>query len=638
MKAGLLVAVLVIGVYLPLDLRIDRAPHASQAIQALPAIGWNDNLEAAGHLGDGRLELELEIVDGIWHVLGDEEPGGRVLAFKEAGGEPLNPGPMIRVPLGTEVRVSVTNRADTAVVINGLDERLNGAPEPLRVAPGATARRVFVADVEGTYFYWGSFLGRPLARRAFEDSQLTGALIVDGPTLSQDDRVLVVSEWYDGRVEDGSPNPTRLFLSFNGRPWPHAERMEYELGDTIQWRVINTSVGSHAFHLHGFFYTINAKGDLTRDTLYWPAQRRDAVTERMPTGTTMQMAFVPDRPGGWIFHCHMSIHVVPNPAMEEHLTEEEFEHRLYRDEHAGAGTMDHARTGMGGLVSSVYVRPPEGWRPEEVSRRDLDVFVQSRPVEGGRSGAQFSYVLQQGDAPPAGDSVLLPGSTLLLRKGEPTRIRVTNRTPEPTQVHWHGLEIESYFDGVAGVGGYPTMPTPVIAPGESWDVFVTPDRAGSYMYHTHVNDLRQQGSGLYGPLVVLEENETWDPETDRIFIIGESPFRADEVPVVNGGATRSAPMKVGTTYRIRLMQITSNRPETYVALVKDGFPVVWTPIAKDAFTLPDHQRVPGIAQQKIAVGETYDQLFTPASSGTLHLEYRVGNGVLLFDHEIPVVN
>jgi hypothetical protein len=264
--------------------------------------------------------------------------------------------------------------------------------------------------------------------------------------------------------------------------------------------------------------------------------------------------------------------------------------------------------------------------------------VQSRAVEGGKSGAQFSYVLQQGDAPPAGDSVLLPGSTLLLRKGEPTRIRVTNRTPEPTQVHWHGLEIESYFDGVAGVGGYPTMPTPVIAPGESWDVFVTPDRAGSYMYHTHVNDLRQQGSGLYGPLVVLEENETWDPETNRIFIIGESPFRADEVPVVNGGATRSAPMKVGTTYRVRLMQITSNRPETYVALVKDGFPVVWTPIAKDAFTLPDHQRVPGIAQQKIAVGETYDQLFTPASAGTLHLEYRVGNGVLLFDHEIPVVN
>ena len=637
MKTGLLAAGLAVGLYLPLGFDIDATPLPLVDDQALPRIGWNDNLQAQGSLRDGTLDLELEIVEGMWHPLGDGEAGGRVLAFKEVGGEPLNPGPMIRVPLGTQVRVSVTNGADTVVVVNGFDERFDGSPEPLRVEPGATASRTFVADVEGTYFYWGSFLGRPLDERRFEDSQLTGALVVDGPALSEDDRIIIVSEWFDGRLEDGSADPTRLFLSFNGRPWPHVEQMEYDLGDTVQWRIINTSVGSHAFHLHGFFYTINAKGDLTRDTLYWPAQRREAVTERMPTGTTMQMAFVPDRPGGWIFHCHMSIHVVPNPSMEERITAEEFEHRLYRDEHSDAGAMDHARSGMGGLVASIYVRPPEGWQPEDVARRQLDVFVQSRPAEGGLSGAQFSYVLQEGEMPPAADSAALPGSTLLLRKGEPTRIRVTNRTPEPTQVHWHGLEIESYFDGVAGVGGYPRMPTPVIAPGESWDVFVTPDRAGSYMYHTHVNDLRQQGSGLYGPLVVLDEDETWDPVTDRIFIFGESPFRSDGVSVVNGGS-RSAPMKVGTTYRIRLMQITSNRPETYVALLSDGFPVVWTPIAKDAFSLPDHQRVPTIAQQKIAVGETYDRLFTPTSPGTLHLEYRVANGRLLIDHEIPVVN
>ncbi len=413
--------------------------------------------------------------------------------------------------------------------------------------------------------------------------------------------------------------------------------MEYALGDTVQWRVINTSVGSHAFHLHGFFYAVNAKGDIARDTLYWPAQRRQAVTERMRTGTTMHMSFVPDRPGGWIFHCHMSIHVVPNPSMHEQLTGDEFEARLYREEHRDAGTMDHARSGMGGLVTSLYVRPPPDWEPETTSRRQLRLFVQSRPTEGGFSGSQFGYVLQKGDTEPAADSVRLPGSPIFLRRGEPTQIRVTNRTEEPTQVHWHGLEIESYFDGVAGFGGYPAMPTPVIRPGESWDVHVTPDRPGSYMYHTHVNDLRQQGSGLYGPLIVLDSNETWDPEVNRVFIFGESPFRDDEVPVVNGGALRSEPMKVGTTYRIRLMQITSNRPETYTALLQDGFPVVWTPVAKDAFDLPEAQRVPTIAQQKIAVGETYDRLYTPNRPGTLHLELRVGNGRLLIDHEIPVV-
>ena len=108
------------------------------------------------------------------------------------------------------------------------------------------------------------------------------------------------------------------------------------------------------------------------------------------------------------------------------------------------------------------------------------------------------------------------------------------------------MEIESYYDGVAGLGGYPELRTPVVAPGDSFDVYVTPDRAGSYMYHTHINDLRQQGSGLYGALVVLDEGETWDPEHDRILMFGESPFRDDEIPVVNGGE-RSAPLRVGTT-------------------------------------------------------------------------------------------
>jgi FtsP/CotA-like multicopper oxidase with cupredoxin domain len=606
-------------------------------LQALPRISWNDNREPAGSWRGDVLELDLEIVEGDWRLLGDDEPGGRVLAFAERGGQPSTPGPLIRIPRGTEVRVGVTNRADSLIVIRGFGDRRDGDLQPLRVAAGATEWVSFTADVEGTYFYWGSLQGRPLPLRRFEDSQLTGAFVVDGEGLSTSDRIMVIGEWMDGRLPNGDPDPTRLFLTINGRPWPHVERMEYELGDSVQWRVINTSLGSHAFHLHGFFYQVNAKGDVARDTLYWPAQRRSAVTERMPTGTTMHMEFVPDRPGGWIFHCHMSIHVVPNPAMGgERITAAQFTDRLYREEHRDHTTADHARDGMGGLVTSVYVRPPPGWEPEEVSRREVNLFVQSRPATGGFSGSQFAYVLQEGDVAPAPDSVVLPGSTLLLRRDEPTRIRVTNRTPEPTQVHWHGLEIESYFDGVAGVGGYPTMTTPIIQPGDFWDVYVTPDRAGSYMYHTHVNDLRQQGSGLYAPLIVLEPEETWDPVQDRVFIFGESPFRDDQVPVVNGGQPSVEPLRVGTTYRIRLMQITSNRPETYTTLLQDGFPVVWTPVAKDAFDLPETQRIPQIAQQKIAVGETYDRLYTPTQPGTLHLELRVGNGVLLIDHEIPV--
>ncbi len=614
-------------------------PEPGMPSTDVPVMAWNDNTLPAGRLADGVLDLDLEIVPGLWHVLGEGEPGAEVLGFAEAGGAPTNPGPLIRVPLGTEIRVSITNRADTAVVVQGLDERSEGLVEPLRVEPGRTVRRAFTADTRGTFFYWASFLGRPMNRRAFEDSQLNGALVVDGDRVGSDDRILVVTEWNDGRLETGAPDPTRLFLSVNGRPWPHTERMEYALGDTVSWRVINASLGSHAMHLHGFFFSVNAKGDLARDTLYWPAQRREAVTERMPTGTTMHMSFVPDRPGGWIFHCHMAIHMVPNPTMgDERPTEEQFRDRLYGPEHAESHGEDHALTGMGGLVTSIFVHPPENWAPEERGRREVNLFIHSAPAEGGRSGAQFAYVLQKGDEEPARDSLELPGSTLFLRRGEPTRIRVTNRTAEATQVHWHGLEIESYYDGVVGVGGYPAMPTPVIPPGQSWDVYVTPQRAGSYMYHTHVNDLRQGSSGLYGPLVVLEPDASWNPDEDRIFIFGESPFRSDQVPVVNGGETPSAPLRVGRTYRIRLMQITSNRPETFVTLLQGGFPVVWTPVAKDAFDLPPTQQVPTLAQHKLAVGETFDRLFTPTRAGTLNLQLRVGNGLLLVDHEIRVLD
>jgi uncharacterized 2Fe-2S/4Fe-4S cluster protein (DUF4445 family) len=61
---------------------------------------------------------------------------------------------------------------------------------------------------------------------------------------------------------------------------------------------------------------------------------------------------------------------------------------------------------------------------------------------------------------------------------------------------------------------------PPIMPGDSFEVRVTPPRAGSFMYHTHINDIRQQSHGLYGPLIVLDSAATWNPDTDRVFIAG----------------------------------------------------------------------------------------------------------------------
>ncbi len=606
--------------------------------QSLPRIRITDNDAPAGKLSDGRLELELEIREGLWHLLGEDQPPGRVLAFAERGRAPSIPGPLVRVEQGTEIHVTVTNPLDTTVVIRGLSSRRNGLDAPLRLEPGDTRQVRFEADVPGTYFYWGATEGTRLNRRAFEDSQLSGALVVDPPGKTADDRILMMGMWVDGRRPNGAPDFGREFLVINGRPWPHTERFTYAMGDSVRWRLINASFDTHSMHLHGFYYRIDARGDIARDTIYWPEERRTVVTEDIGSGRTMSIAWSPDRPGGWIFHCHMSIHVVPNPSMTERLTAEERFEPMFRDGHAHGDADNHAEEGMGGLLLAMYVEPPDGWVPNEPKRRELRLFVQSAAADGGPSGRQFAYVLQEGDVEPTPDSVRLPGSPIILRKGEPTAITVTNRTDEPTQVHWHGLEIESYYDGVAGFGGYPNRLTPAIEPGESWEMRITPPRAGSFMYHTHVNDLRQQSSGLYGAFIVLEEDEEWDPATDRLFVFGESPFRDDGIPVLNGAnPTEPITFEVGTTYRLRFMQITLNRPATRVRLVKDGFPVRWTPMAADGFDLPAVQRRPALADQTIAVGQTFDYEYTASEAGKLRVELRTGGGDLLVEQIVDVL-
>ncbi len=604
----------------------------------LPNITLNDNRDPAGTMRGGVLTLDMEIVEGDWHLLGDDQTPGQVPAFAERGRAPSIPGPLLRVPVGTPVYVTITNPLKKTIVVHGLDDRLDGTVESWEVRAGETRDMRFTADVVGTYFYWAAPDGVSIGEREFEYSQLSGAFVIDDPDEPVDDRIMMIGMWFDGRLPDGSADFGREFLVINGRPWPHTERLTYDMADSVRWRLINASSSIHAMHLHGFYYRIDARGDLTRDTLYWPHERRMAVTERIAIGTTMNMVWSADRPGGWIFHCHMSAHVVPNPTMDERLTEEERFGPLFEENHAGHNADNHAVEGMGGLMMAMYIRPPEGWVPNEPKRRELRLFIHSDTASGGLSGRKFGYVLQEGDREPARDSVRIPGSPLILRKGEPTAIQVINRTDEPSQVHWHGLEIESYFDGVAGIGGYPTRLTPAIAPGDSFEMRITPPRAGTFMYHTHVNDLRQQGSGLYGAFIVLEENGTWDPETDRLFIFGESPFRSDAIPILNG-ANPPGPisMKVGTTYRLRFMDIVLDRPNTVLRLLRDGFPAQWTPVAKDGFDLPSTQRRRRDSEQRLAVGETYDFEFTPTRPGAMHLELRQGNGLLLIDQVVNVV-
>jgi FtsP/CotA-like multicopper oxidase with cupredoxin domain len=551
--------------------------------------------------------------------------------------------------LGTEIRFTISNPLDATLVVHGLSIRRVATLDSLVVPAGTTRQVRFKADAEGTYFYRGRLDGSPTAVRDFESAVLSGAFIVDPPGAAAppDDRVLMMQIWYDGMLENGEPDFSREFLVINGRPWPLTERLTYDMGDSIRWRLINATEKGHPMHLHGFYYRVDARGDFARDTIYWPAQRRLAVTERMASNTTLSMVWSPDRPGGWIFHCHISFHVVYNPSLRpDYETEAERDRHLLLGDHEG-DPHSHVLEGMGGLMMGMYVRPPAGWEPREPQRRRLRLFVQSDSIPADSASEEpqlaapdrrrFAYVLQTGEQEPAPDSVRLPGSPIVLWKGEPTAITVINRTDEPTQVHWHGLEIESYFDGVTGVGGYPDRLTPAILPGDSFEIRITPPRAGSFMYHTHVSDIRQQSAGLYGAFVVLEEGEEWDPATDRIFMLGLSP--SEEGVHLNGSrAPEPLRFEVGTIYRLRLMNITLFNGGAKLWLTRDGAPVRWRLISKDGWDVYPHQRERIAAEQTVSVGETFDFEYRPGREGELHLEVRSGGGRLFVDQLIRVVD
>ena len=209
----------------------------------------------------------------------------------------------------------------------------------------------------------------------------------------------------------------------------------------------------------------------------------------------------------------------------------------------------------------------------------------------------------------------------MLTRNQPVAIHITNQLDEPTSVHWHGIELESYYDGVPGWGGDGPKVSPMIMPGKSFDAVFAPPRAGTFMYHTHMNDLSQLSSGLYGALIVVPEGTKFQPESDKVFLLSRNGKRKDGELLLNG-STAPAPLELraGVRYRLRFIDILANN-SIVINAIQDGKPVEWIPIAKDGADLPSVQSVATPASFTIAPGETYDFTLTPEKSGKIEFTY-----------------
>jgi len=107
-----------------------------------------------------------------------------------------------------------------------------------------------------------------------------------------------------------------------------------------------------------------------------------------------------------------------------------------------------------------------------------------------------------------------PGPTIEAVEGDRIRILVTNRLPEHTTVHWHGILLPSGMDGVGGLN------QPHIKPGETFAYEFTLQQHGTHMYHPHADEVVQLAVGMMGMFIIHPKaGETVPVERDYCFLL-----------------------------------------------------------------------------------------------------------------------
>lgn len=96
----------------------------------------------------------------------------------------------------------------------------------------------------------------------------------------------------------------RAVLGINGRAWPDHLHLTTHVGATEVWTVRNSTMADHPFHLHGFFFQVLDGGD---DTANFAGEWKDSLNIPAMQTRTFVVRY-DDRPGMWMFHCHILDH------------------------------------------------------------------------------------------------------------------------------------------------------------------------------------------------------------------------------------------------------------------------------------------------------------------------------------------
>ncbi len=167
---------------------------------------------------------------------------------------------------------------------------------------------------------------------------------------------------------------------------------------------------------------------------------------------------------------------------------------------AGAASLPEAATVQAAAITQPPPLPPNGrpfqplvtlngwslpWRMKDgVKEFHLIAEPVQREIAPGMTARLWGY---------NGSS---PGPTIEAVEGDRIRIFVTNRLPEVTTVHWHGVLLPSGMDGVSG------LTQPPIGVGQTFVYEFVLQRAGTFMYHPHADEMLQLAMGMMGLLIV----------------------------------------------------------------------------------------------------------------------------------------
>ncbi len=159
----------------------------------------------------------------------------------------------------------------------------------------------------------------------------------------------------------------------------------------------------------------------------------------------------------------------------------------------------------------IFLQSFNSWSQTEMS---VEGNVDNLPVK------EYTLTLRQEKVIKAGKEVMgmtingtIPGPTLEFTEGEYAIIYVKNEMDEETSIHWHGLLLPNFYDGV------PYLTTPPIEPGHTLKYEFAIKQSGTYWYHGHT--MLQEQVGVFGSFVIHPKKQTLQYDKEQVLMLSD---------------------------------------------------------------------------------------------------------------------